>query len=211
MRTMRMMVPTARSTGLLVEQVGQEVVIYDTSSKQAHCLKGLAAFVFNHADGRLGQAELAQLAADDRGEPCSEREVADVVAQLAELGLVESPLALRDGLSRRELVRRSAFVGAATAFAAPLITSIVAPTAAMALSGIPTGCSGCGQNKDCVSNHCCQTVSGKQCNQGCCVEANNSCHLVDPNCPTATCPCTVVIAGCGAIVCPGGNKCCTSV
>jgi hypothetical protein len=204
MSTVRIMVPATRSEGLLVEQVGQEVVIYDTASKEAHCLKGLAAVVFSHADAHPSVADLARTAAAELGEPVTEAQIADAVAQLSQRGLMETPLLVRDGLSRRELVRRSAFVGTA-AFATPLITSIVAPTAAMAASGVPTGCTGCGQNKDCASNHCCQPQ--KDCNdlRGCCVGANNSCQLLPGGVG-----CTVVVAGCGTLACPPGSiKCCT--
>lgn len=178
-------------------------MIFDTATKEAHCLKGLAAWVFNHADGRRSAPELADAAATDLGEVVTADVVADVIAQLEEYALLEVPLVLHDGLSRRELVRRSAFAGAATAFAAPLITSILAPTAAMAASGIPTGCTGCGQNKDCASNHCCQNVPGKQCNQTCCVGLNNSCQIDANN------NCTVNLVGCGTLVCPPTtSKCC---
>lgn len=206
MSTVRIMVPATRSDGLLVEQVGRDIVVYDTTSNEAHCLKGLAAVVFRHADSHPSAADLAKTAAAEIAEPVTEAQVADAVAQLSERGLMQTPLVVRDGLSRRELVRRSAFIGTA-AFATPLITSIVAPTAAMAASGVPTGCTGCGQNKDCVSNHCCQPQ--KDCNdlRGCCVGLNNSCQL-NPN----GVGCTVVVAGCGSLVCPpGSNKCCTAV
>lgn len=200
--------PKARTEHLLVEQVDDETVVYDLHVKQVHCLGPLAAVVFGQCDGRASAAEIALVASERTGSPVTGSDVAAAIAELEGLGLLERPvLQVRDGLSRRDMVRKSALVGSA-AFAAPLITSIAAPTAAMALSGIPTGCTGCGKNPDCVSNHCCQSVAGKQCNQSCCVANNNSCRLREVNGVNV---CSVLLAGCGSVVCPpGSSKCCST-
>ena len=199
--------PAARKDGLLVEQVGGESVVYDLNTKDVHRLNPLAAAVFAHCDGQTPAAGLAPLAEESLGEPVSSDDVSAALTQLQENALLETPpLLVHDGLSRRSLMQKSALAGAA-AFATPLITSIAAPTAAMALNGIPTGCTGCGKNSDCVSNHCCQQVAGKQCNQSCCVAGNNSCRLRTENGVNI---CSVPLAGCGAVVCPPGtSKCCT--
>lgn len=204
--------PLARGDGLLVQVLDGETVVYDLESKQAHCLKALAAVVFARADGASSHAAIAELASYELGTPVSEAEVADAVTQLEHAGLLEVPLPVQhvggegDGVSRREAFRRVTVAGAAVAFATPLITSIAAPSVAMATSGIPSGCSGCGKNSDCVSNHCCQSVPGKQCNASCCVGANNSCH-------GASCFC---VGGanngqaCNTTTCPGGSCVCAS-
>jgi hypothetical protein len=197
--------PMVRADGLLVEEVGDETVVYDTQSKEAHCLKPLAAQVFALGDGHTTVAEIAAKAGHNLGQAVTEGDVADAVRQLEQSRLLEMPLAIHDGLSRREMVRKVGFAGAAIAGATPLITSIVAPTAAMAASGIATGCSGCGKNSDCVSNHCCQSNAGKSCNEGCCVELNNSCHACPVLCGGAgqpPCTCTVL-----ASTIPGGCPC----
>jgi hypothetical protein len=131
------------------------------------------------------------------------------------------------------MIRRVGFAGAAAAVGTSLVTSVV-PQAALAQSGIPEGCTGCTQNKDCTSNHCCQTNAGKSCNQSCCVGSNNSCHTTNcvcvgggnpgTNCDsnanictggTCTCSCTVCInqTDCGACPCsqcpPGSTVCCS--
>lgn len=178
--------PARRTEGLLIESIGDEVVVYDLESKEAHCLKALAAITFTEADGRSSVSEVAALAAERLGHPVSETEVVEAITQLQGRSLLEEILPVRDGLSRREAVKRTAFAGA-VAFAAPLITSIVAPTAAMAASGIPSGCfcggvataDGCknGDNHKCQSQHCCQPDSGKDCNQCKCVSNSNNCSF----------------------------------
>jgi len=194
--------PAARENDLLLEQVGDETVVYDLDTKNVHCLSPLAAAVFASCDGRMRPAAAASIASDRLGRDVTEDEVLAAVAQLEERDLFSSAtlkLHNGNGISRRDFARRGALAGAA-AFAAPLITSIAAPTAAMAASGIASGCAGCGKNPDCVSNHCCQSNAGKQCNQGCCVDHDNSCHFC--NCVGNKCNCTVAAADI-----PGGCPC----
>ncbi|MGI8863624.1 MAG: PqqD family protein [Solirubrobacteraceae bacterium] len=223
----------------MIEQVADEVVAYDLQTKEAHCLKAVAAFVFSNADGRTTVAEITARAEKGLATPTTEAEIIDAVQQLEQIGLLTSPLIVRngnglaveddDGLSRRQMMRRMGIAGAVTVGATPLITSIVAPTAAMALSGIPTGCTGCGKNNDCLSTHCCQSNPGKQCHQSCCVGKDNSCHISGCTCtggttPGATCVaggscpgggqclcnCTVCLSDCSVVTCPpGSSKCCT--
>ena len=191
------MPPAARSQDLLVERVGDETVVYDLESKDVHCLSPLAAKVFEACDGTTPLDEIAQALS------LSTAEVNDAVAQLDECELLDrpdSPLVLSDGGStRREAVQKVAFAGATAAFSAPLITSIVSPSAAMAASGNPTGCQ-CTMNSDCASNHCCMNAgSNEKCNDGCCAESNNG----------SLCQCTVVsgMGQCATINLPDPGAC----
>jgi hypothetical protein len=198
-------VPAARSEGLLIEPIGGETVVYDTHSKQAHCLKPLAAIVFDRSDGSTTVGEIATMAAERLGEAVSDADVADAVAQLEGVGLLQTVLIVRtgdhlnlsngNGVSRREMIRRAGFVGAGAAVATSLITSVVPPSA-FALSGIPAGCTGCSKNSDCISGHCCQSNAGKSCNQTCCATANNSCHITGCTCSIGGASC--LTSNCGA-------------
>lgn len=119
--------PLARGEGLLVETIGDETVVYDLESKEAHCLKGLAAVAFAHADGDNSLTDIAELAGYRLGRPVTEDEVGDSLAQLEEHGLVSaSGPEQRDGLSRREALRTFAAAGAGTV----LISTVAAPLAA---------------------------------------------------------------------------------
>jgi hypothetical protein len=154
----------ARSDGLLVERVGAETVIYDSESRQAHCLSPLAAAVFEAADGSTGVKELAAQAGSATGEQVDEAQVEAAIDQLEERGLLVLP---PSGISRRTLVRRTA-VATATVTAAPLITSITTPAFAQ---GTPDArcpaalCAsqsagddfcGCVNNCDCVEAGTCE-------------------------------------------------------
>ena len=210
--------PKARTEALLVEQVGAETVVYDLDSKGVHCLSPLAAAVFEYCDGRTALARIAELAQQRLGEQVTEDDIAAAVAQLDERSLLDTPpLILREGISRRELAKKSAKYGAAAA-SVPLIASIVAPTAMAQGSVIPAGCTGCGgpaANQQCApeagasaqaAGHCCQDVAGKDCNQGCCVGENNSCQI------TAAGVCTTTLTPeieCATVECPPGSiRCC---
>ena len=144
-------IPVARSEGLLVEPVGSETVIYDLETKQAHCLKPLAALVFESCDGEQSIATIAQLASERLSATVTADEVAEAVSQLESLALLDTPLIVHEGngamssngngVSRREMLRRVGFAGAAAAVATPLVTSIV-PSTAIGKSPDPWGCSG---------------------------------------------------------------------
>jgi hypothetical protein len=210
--------PVARAEGLLVESVGDETVVYDLDTKEAHCLKSLAAAVFMYADGSRTAADIAELAAHRLGTPVTEAEVADAVAQLEGRSLLDAgPLLIRDGLSRREAMGKFAKIGVAVT-ATPLIASVMAPAASAAGSQIPTGeCCGhapdrcTGGNPLCESGHCCQNISGPghECNACKCVGDKNDCSVDQCGGPVGTCQ-PIPIAGVMTNACgtTSAGKCC---
>jgi hypothetical protein len=158
--------PVARDEDLLVEHLEDETVVYDSRTSEAHCLSPLAAVVFAHSDGATTIEELAALATDRLGEPIDEPRVIDALAQLQDRDLLAVPP--RDGLSRRQMIGKTAAAGGALV-GASLITTIIAPTA-IAASSLACGdflccpcCTSAGLNK----NECC---SGLQ--QCVCVDAS---------------------------------------
>jgi DNA-binding transcriptional ArsR family regulator len=116
----------ARRDGVLVERLGDEVVLYDGEADVAHCLQSAAAAVWEHADGSRSDAQIA--AATGLGE----REVSVALDELREARLLEEPA---PGQTRREATKRILRAGALAA-AAPLIYTVaIAPAAAMASEG----------------------------------------------------------------------------
>jgi hypothetical protein len=170
--------PVARDEGLLIEHVADEVVVYDSESKEAHCLSPLPAVVFTHCDGYRSVEELAEVASVKLGEETSPDRVVDALMQLEERGL------LKGGINRRQMLRRSAVAGAAVT-AAPLISSVFAP-AALAANSATCGpliccpcCTGSGFNKDdcCFIKNVtvnCQCVSAQGDSTKKCKPAGNS-------------------------------------
>jgi hypothetical protein len=113
--------PKARTADLITEQVGDELVVYDGKSSEAHCLSALASTVFVAADGKTSPADLAAIASRQIDEPVDVPRVEQALAELEDRGLVE-----RGGVSRRGFIQRSAAVGGAVV-AGGLVTSVVTP------------------------------------------------------------------------------------
>lgn len=127
--------PLRRTTGLLVEEVAGEAIIYDERSHRAHCLNATAATVWRHCDGRTSIGEIATAISAGLSSPVDPGVVRLAVHELGESGLLEGHPAVSGAAeSRREALRKMAAAGGAVALV-PVITSIVAPTPAMAQSG----------------------------------------------------------------------------
>src|SRR5512132_3032263 len=139
--------PLKRSQDLIVEELDDEVLVYDSNADRAHCLSPDAARVWRRCDGRTpidGLAAQIGLSAE---------RVQTAVDELERCELLEEPSTL-SGHTRRELTVKLAKVGAAAA-AVPLIVSVSAPTPAQAATlafcatfssgncgGTGNGCSG---------------------------------------------------------------------
>ena len=150
-------VPEARTEGLIVQQLADEVLVYDQDRHKAHCLNRTAALVWGRCDGRSSISEIASRLA---GETSSEVE-ADVVwlavEQLSRTHLLKGRVEAGDGgMSRREVMRR---IGVGAAVALPLVTSIVAPKATEAANCRPSGAS-CNSSPQCCSGVCNGAPSG---------------------------------------------------
>jgi len=127
------MYPLSRTEGILLEQLDEELVVYDRTNHQAHRLNATAARVWRLCDGRTGVSEIATAIAAGSSTPADERVVWLALEQLDAADLLAEPEAPADALTRREAVRRAARV-AAVALLLPVVASIPAPTPADALS-----------------------------------------------------------------------------
>src|SRR5881398_1819677 len=52
--------PIARKAGLIIEQLPDEVLVYDLDQDRAHCLNQTAAFVWQRCDGRTTTTQIAR-------------------------------------------------------------------------------------------------------------------------------------------------------
>ena len=199
-------VPAARSDGLLIESVGDETVIYDTRSKEAHCLKPLAAIVFGCSDGRATVGEIAKhrrAATRRRRQRCRRRRcrgpareprpAPDPLVVRAGGGLVATN---GRGVSRREMLRRVGFAGAAAAAGTSLVTSIVAPNAFAAV-GDPGGLQRLRGEQGLRLEPLLPEQPASPATRAAARASNNSCHITGCTCSDsgATCvsrtPCAV--------------------
>lgn len=161
--------PTARSAELIVEELGDELLVYDQRNDQVHCLSSAAGKVWSACDGQTSVEQLA------RSLEMDSEFLNRALGELEACGLLEGePFG---GMTRREATTRFAQIGAAAA-AAPLIASVVAPTPALALTRCGTGSLGC--QGFFVTNDKSHCPAGTRCttqnNCACCM-TTVKCHL----------------------------------
>lgn len=146
------LMPRARREGLIVEELDDEVLVYDLNTNKAHCLNRTSALVWQCCDGRTTVAEAARRLAQEAEVAADEDVVWLALRQLSRYGLLqrcEAMPAPKAGVSRRELIRKYLPL----ALALPAIVSVAAPTAAQ----VASTCVGlsCSSNLDCCSGFRC--------------------------------------------------------
>jgi hypothetical protein len=146
--------PKARNNDLLVEELGGELLIFDVSSNRAHCLNGTAAAIWRDCDGTRSFAAMAQRIFPGLDPADGERLVSVGVDRLRRRRLVESSEreAPADP-SKRYMVKKLALLAAAAGFAAPLVSTVLAPTSAQSASLLPIGAP-CDSGVECASGLC---------------------------------------------------------
>lgn len=146
--------PVARKEGLVIQELPDEILIYDLERDKAHCLNQTAALVWQRCDGHATTSAIAQSLATELDTPVDENVVWLALDQLGRNDLLERqpvPPPMLAGLNRREMVRA---LGIAAAVAVPVVTSILAPTPTQAVSCIPNGQPCPGGPGTCCSNIC---------------------------------------------------------
>jgi hypothetical protein len=122
--------PVARKDGIVVQDVDDELLVYDLRSNRAHCLTESAAFIWNCCDGRTSVEQMRQKIKERFGTEVSEDFVLLALEELGREGLLESSVETGLGkISRREALRK---VGVGTMIALPLVASLAVPNTALA-------------------------------------------------------------------------------
>lgn len=129
--------PKIRSTRLLVEELADELLVYDVERSEVHCLNGTAIKVWSLCDGQHTVSAIARALDMDLDSEAAEALVWSALDQFIEKQLLESAPDGPSDVSRREdparrqiLLRLGLVVGLL-----PLVDSIVSPEAALAASG----------------------------------------------------------------------------
>jgi Coenzyme PQQ synthesis protein D (PqqD) len=126
--------PRARNEGLVVHELPDELLIYDLDRHRSHCLSRTAALVWRQCDGQTSVEEMAAILERDLELAADPEMVWLVLERLDRARLLAERLDLPvspAGSSRRKLLRQLAVWGGVA-----LVTSIVAPEAAYALTCI---------------------------------------------------------------------------
>lgn len=193
--------PISRKTNIVVQDLENEVLIYDLEINKAFCLNKTSALVYEFADGTKTVGEISNEMSVKLKIRVSEDLVWMALEGLKKDNLLANADELTDhfgGLTRREVVKR---VGFASVVMLPLISTVIAPNAVMAQSG----CAGNGLSCTFASytqSNCCNT------DQRCWDPSG-----VSPTCRTCFPPTSGPQASCGSPGCCNSradkNLCCS--
>jgi hypothetical protein len=141
----------------VIQELPDEVLVYDLERDRAHCLNETAAFVWQRCDGRNSIAQIARTLGNQLNCEVDQKIVWLALDQLGRNHLLEThpaaPPAM-SGMNRRAMVRA---LGLTAAVAFPLVTSILAPTAQAATSCGKTGAVCIDSTQCCTGSVCDQT------------------------------------------------------
>lgn len=143
--------PLARKDKLIIQELPDELLVYDLARHKAHCLNQVAAFVWKHCDGKTTVAQTARLLERELSRLVDDDVVWLALSQLRRFHLLDEAgrgiFTMK--VSRRDLVRK--YLPAALAL--PVILSIPAPAAAQSASCLANE-SQCTENTQCCSGCC---------------------------------------------------------
>ena len=170
--------PLARRQDLVIQEMTDEVLVYDLQTNKAHCLNETAAAIWKSCDGTNTIGDIAR----SLGKNTDEDLVWLALDQLDEKNLLDADKADKApakfaGQTRREVIKK---VGLAAIVALPIVTSLVAPTVASAGSVCANpGCT-------CTLGTTCANAGGCSCNSG--TGTNNCPSQCTGGCSTCTVP-----------------------
>jgi hypothetical protein len=144
--------PKARQNNLVIQEMPDELLVYDMNANKAHCLNPSAAFIWKACNGKNSVNDIVkQFELQGRGK-VTEDFVWLAIDQLLESSLLENKLVPRfAGQSRRQVIRT---IGLASMVAVPVIASLVAPPNALAAAS----CS-CVNSSACAGTSCPSTTN----------------------------------------------------
>lgn len=143
--------PQARRDELVIEEMADEVLVYDLTNNKAHCLSTTAAAVWKRCDGQRGIDELARATGADLSTPVDAEVVRFALEQLSRANLLQERIMRQPEAPR--LSRRALFARAGAVAAAAVVTSIVAPTVAQAAT-LASSSRTCTEGAQCASGIC---------------------------------------------------------
>lgn len=156
--------PEARSENIVVQDLHGEVLVYDLLINKAFCLNETAALVWQLCDGNRQISEISRQLGEVLKSPPSEDLIWLALSQLKREHLLIGAENMPDkfqGLSRRKAIKK---IGIVSIIALPVVSFLVAPTAAAAQSGQPNICKAlaeaCFQPNECCSTYCDDCFTG---------------------------------------------------
>lgn len=124
--------PIARKDGLVIQEMQDEVLVYDTNANKAHCLNQTAAFIWKSCDGNKSVSDISKLVGDEFNDKVNEDFVWLALDQLNKDNLLQENIDSKfNGISRREVIRR---IGLASIIALPVVASLAVPNTVLAVA-----------------------------------------------------------------------------
>ncbi|MGI8542089.1 MAG: PqqD family protein [Aridibacter sp.] len=177
--------PLARNKELVLQEAGDELMVYDLKTNKAICLNQTSAFIWQNCDGNRDVPQLVKLIKKEFGSSVDEDFVWLAISQLKKENLIDNDVPDKfDGMSRREVIKR---VGLGSLVALPIIASLTAPTAFAAASvcnvGNPCTCTLTGRQADggdCNNTDATRAASGCNTVGGCFCMAGDQGNAINP-------------------------------
>jgi hypothetical protein len=120
-----MLLPLVRTKDIIVQNAGNELLVYDVTTHKIFKLNETSMIVFNNCNGQTTFNDLK------RKHKFTDDLIYLTLDQLKDENLIEDYQVKFAGVSRREVIRK---VGLATMIALPVIIGMTAPTAIQAAS-----------------------------------------------------------------------------
>lgn len=132
--------PLARTDNLVIQDLPDEVLVYDLATNKAHCLNQSAMLVWKACDGDHTVSEISQLLSKTTGNSVDENFIWLAIDQLNEKNLLEKGISPAfAGESRRSVIKK---IGMAAVIGLPIVASLTAPTSVLAATSC--ACTGTG-------------------------------------------------------------------
>lgn len=147
--------PRSRVEQLVIQEMEDETLVYDLDRHKAHCLNMTAAAIWRRCDGKTSVAQTARALGKEFEILADETVVLLALQQLEKARLLDGPAGSSSKVmsaSRRQALKRIGLIGG-TAALLPVITSIVAPTPAAAVTCRSPGAA-CTDSTQCCSGQC---------------------------------------------------------
>lgn len=124
--------PLCRKDNIVIQELEEEILVYDLSVNKALCLNQTSASVWDECDGTKSVAEIARILSNKHKTPVSEEIVWIAVDKLKSENLLANSEIINvnfNGLSRRQALKKA---GLTSLLVLPVILSLVVPAAAQA-------------------------------------------------------------------------------
>ena len=143
--------PKARSAQLVVQELPNEVLLYDLELDKAYCLNETARFVWKNCDGSKSVKDITELAQKQFDSSVSEEFIWLAINELSDKSLLEHKVSTARTPNRREAIRK---IGLGAMVALPVISMLAVPQNALAA----VSC-GCTVPSNCFATSCPSTTN----------------------------------------------------